>query len=97
MNAPSAYVDSYSENKILYKKVIIGGVEVFQYSNVSTDVLYNVKFTLVGANLGNYILTSNSAVGKIYEYVAPIGGIPQGNYEPITRLIPPTTIQLSRF
>lgn len=95
MNASSAYIDSYSENKILYKKVIIGGVEVFQYSNVSTDVLYNVKFTLVGANLGNYILTSNAAVGKIYEYVVPIGGIPQGNYEPITRLIPPTKIQIA--
>jgi len=95
MNAPSAYVDSYSENKILYKKVNIGGVEVFQYSNVSTDVLYNVKFTLVGTNLGNYNLTNNSAVGKIYEYVAPIGGIPQGNYEPITRLIPPSKIQIA--
>jgi hypothetical protein len=95
MNAPSAYVDSYSENKILYKKISIGGVEVFQYSNVSTDVLYNVKFTLVGTNLGNYILTSNATVGKIYEYIAPIGGISQGNYEPITRLIAPTKIQIA--
>jgi len=95
MNAPSAYVDSYSENKILYRKINIGGVDVFQYSNVSTDVLYNVKFTLVGTNLGNYNLINNSAVGKIYEYVAPIGGVPQGNYEPITRLIPPTKIQIA--
>lgn len=95
MTAPSAYADSYSENKILYKKVTIGSVEVFQYSNVSSDVLYNVKFSLVGNNLGNYILANNAAVGKIYEYVAPIGGIPQGNYEPITRLIAPTKIQMA--
>ena len=95
MTAPSAYADSYSENKILYKKTTVGSVEVFQYSNVSTDVLYNVKFTLVGNNLGNYILANNSAVGKIYEYVAPIGGILQGNYEPITQLIAPTKIQIA--
>ena len=95
MNAPSAYIDSYSENKILYKKVTIALQEVFQYSNNQTDVLYNVKFSLVGNNLGNYILSNNNAVGKIYEYVAPIAGIPQGNYEPITRLIAPTKIQIA--
>ena len=95
MNAPSAYLDTYSENKILYKKTTIGSVEVFQYSNLSTDILYNVKFTFVGNNLGNYNIVSNNTVGKIFEYVAPIGGIPQGNYEPITRLIAPTKIQIA--
>ncbi len=45
---------------------------------------------LVGNHLGNYILANNQAVGKIYEYVAPISGIPQGNYKPIVRLIAPT-------
>ena len=97
MIAPSAFIDSYSENKILYKKVIIGTVEVFEFSNNETDVLYNVKFSLVGNNLGNYNLTNNNAVGKIFEYVAPIAGIPQGNYEPISRLIAPTKIQIATF
>lgn len=95
MNAPSAYLDSYSDNKILYKKVVVNGVETFEYSNVSTDELYNVKFTLVGNNLGNYILTNSSAIGKIYQYVEPVSGIPQGNYEPIIRLIAPTKIQIA--
>ncbi|WP_264519832.1 hypothetical protein [Flavobacterium sp. N1994] len=95
MNAPSAYLDTYSENKILYKKIIVNGIQVFQYSNVSTDELYNVKFTLVGNNLGNYVLTNSSAIGKIYQYVDPIGGIPQGNYEPIIRLVAPTKIQIA--
>lgn len=95
MNAPSAYLDSYSENKILYKKITVTGGEAFEYSNNSTDELYNVKFTLVGVHLGNYILTNSSAIGKIYQYVEPIAGVPQGNYEPIVRLIAPTKIQIA--
>ena len=97
MTAPSAYIDSYSENKILYEKVTIGTEEVFQYSTDETDILYNVKFSLVGNNLGNYIISNNNAVGKIYEYVAPIAGFLQGNYEPISRLVAPTKIQIATF
>ncbi|MFM2213355.1 MAG: hypothetical protein RL427_618 [Bacteroidota bacterium] len=95
MNAPSAYLDAYSENKVLYKKVSINGVEAFEYSNNSNDVLYNVKFTLVGNLQGNYILTNSSTVGKIFQYIQPLGGVPQGNYEPITRLVAPTKIQIA--
>jgi len=95
MNAPSAYLDSYSENKVLYKKVIVSGIEVFEYSNNPDDELYNVRFSLVGTNQGNYILANNQAIGKIYEYIEPIAGIPQGNYEPIVRLISPTKIQIA--
>jgi hypothetical protein len=95
MNAPSAYLDSYSENKILYKKITVITGEAFEYSNNPEDELYNVKFTLIGNNQGNYILTSTAAIGKIYQYVEPIGGIQQGNYEPITRLVAPTKIQIA--
>ena len=95
MSASSAYLDTFSENKILYKKTVINGVSVFVYSNIPTDELYNVKFSLVGNNLGNYVLSSAAAIGKIYSYVAPINGIPQGNYEPIVRIIAPTEIQIA--
>ena len=95
MNAPSAFLDSYSDNKILYKKITVTTGEAFQYSNSPTDELYNVKFTLVGNNLGNYIVTNSSAIGKIYQYIEPVSGIPQGNFEPIVRLIAPTKIQIA--
>lgn len=95
MVAPSAYQDSYSENRILYKKNWINGVEVFEFSNNPEDELYNVRFTLVGQGNGNYVLANNQAVGKIYQYVEPIGGIPQGNYEPIIRLVAPEKIQVA--
>jgi len=95
MTAPSAYEDSYSDNKILYKKSISSGVEIFEYSNNAQDILYNVKFSLVGNNQGNYILSNTAAVGKIYTYVEPLNNIKQGNYEPITRLVAPTKIQIA--
>lgn len=95
MVASSAYEDSYSENRILYKKVWISGVEVFEFSNNPEDELYNVRFTLVGQGNGNYILANNQAIGKIYQYIEPIGGIPQGNYEPIIRLVAPEKIQMA--
>jgi hypothetical protein len=94
VNAPSAYLDTYSENKILYKKGIINGVEVFEYSNNPDDELYNVKFLLIGNNLGNYILSNSASIGKIFQYVEPVNGVPQGNYEPVVRLVAPTKIQI---
>ncbi len=95
MTAPSAYIDTYSENKILYRKITIGGENVYEFSTDETEELYNVRFTLVGNNLGNYNLVNSAAVGRIYEYVAPVGGIPQGNYEPIVRLSAPEKIQIA--
>lgn len=95
MNAPSAYLDTYSENKVLYKKVIVGGIETFEYSNNPDDELYNVKFTFVGQNQGSYVLTNSNAIGKIYQYVGLSSTVPDRNYEPITRLIAPTKIQIA--
>ena len=95
MTAPSAYLDNYSANKVLYEKKIIDGVEIFEYSNDETAQLYNVRFLLVVANQGNYKLESTAAITKIYSYVAPIAGVRQGNYEPISRLIPPTKLQIA--
>jgi hypothetical protein len=95
MNTPSAFEDSYSENKILYKKTIVNNTEIFVFSTDNTQTLYQVKFTLLGNNLGNYILASSNTIGKIYEYIAPISGVPQGIYEPIVKLIAPTKIQIA--
>jgi len=95
MNAPSAIPETYSENRILYKKEVIGGIEAFVFSTEPTDVLFQVKFSLVGNNQGNYVLVNSNAISNIFEYVAPIGGIPQGNYEPIIQLVAPTKLQMA--
>jgi len=95
MNASSAVLEVYSENKILYKKVVISGVEAFEYSTVATDVLYSVKFSFVGNKLGNYVVSNTITNGRVFKYVEPIGGVPQGDFEPIIKLVAPTKIQIA--
>jgi hypothetical protein len=95
MVAPSGVEEVFNENRILYKKEIINGTEAFVFSNNPDDELYRVTFTLVGNNQGNYILSSINAINNIYEYVEPVSGVPQGNYEPIVQLIAPTKLQIA--
>ena len=95
MVAPSATPEAYNENRILYKKEIINGVEAFVFSNDPNDDLFNVRFTLVGDNQGDYIISSTNAIAAIYEYVAPIAGVSQGNYQPIVQLVAPNKLQLA--
>jgi hypothetical protein len=94
MVAPSAVPEGFNANRILYKKELINGVEVLVFSNDPDDELYSVKFTLVGENQGNYIVSNTNAIATIYEYVEPVNGIPQGQYAPIVRLIAPTKLQM---
>ena len=97
MVAPSATPESYSENRILYRREMMGTEEVFVFSNNPDDELFSVRFTLVGSNQGNYVLTNNNAINNIFEYVMPIGGEPQGNYEPIIQLVAPERLQIAVF
>ena len=90
MVAESAFEDTFDENKILYKKVINGVQEVFEYSNNSADELYTVSFSNVGINQGDYDLDSTIATGNIFSFV----GVNQGSYKPIIRLIAPSKSQL---
>ncbi len=95
MVAPSAVEEPYSENKILYEKQNVNGQEVFVFSTNSEATLYAVRFTNVGANEGNYIINTNNAIATIYEYIAPVNGVPQGSYEPIIQLIAPEKLQVA--
>ena len=95
MVAPSEVMEPYNENRILYKKELINGAEAFVFSNNPDDELYRVTFSQVGANQGNYVLSSINAINNIFEYVEPIAGIPQGNYAPVVQLVAPTKLQIA--
>ena len=66
MVAPSAYIDSYSDNKVLYKKVL-AGTEYFEYSNNPQDELYTVRFTLVGIfqNIISFVRAYQSKLNSV--------------------------------
>ena len=97
MNVPTGTLTTYSENRILYKKEIINNVEIFVYSNNPDDDLYDVNFTNVGQNQGDYILLTNNAIDNIFEYRPPISGEKQGNFEPISKLVAPEKLQLLTY
>jgi hypothetical protein len=97
MIAPSAYPDSYSDNKVLYKKIVLNTVEVFEYSNDPQEELFNVRFSLVGSKKGNYVLKNAASISRIYEYITPINNFPQGDYALIIQLVAPTKIQVATF
>jgi len=85
---------AYDPDKNLYRKIIIDGIEIFEYSDNPDEELYQVNFTYTGSNNGNYIQSDIEINGKIFQYVPPVNGIPQGNYEPVRQLIPPKRLQL---
>ncbi|WP_282134624.1 hypothetical protein [Seonamhaeicola maritimus] len=91
MVAPSEVQEALNENRILYRKELIGGVEAFVFSNDPNDELYRVTFTQVGANQGDYNLSNINAINNIYEYA----GVGLGNYAPIVQLIAPTKLQIA--
>lgn len=93
--APSAISDTFSENKILYRKDVINGVERFVFSQNPADELFAVRFTQVGANQGNYVIVNSQAIAAIYEYRDPINGVPQGDYEPVIRLFTPQVLTIT--
>ncbi len=97
MQALSAVQEAYIENKIQYKKEVVNGVEVFVFSSNQTDVLYGVRFRLLGVNQGDYRIKNTVATGRIYEYIAPVNGVKQGDYEPTIRLVAPNKLQITTF
>lgn len=95
---PSATVDTFSAEKILYQKIYYNpgtGIDSFyQYSTDPFLAKYNLGFTEVGTNKGNYVPDFNGANGKVYRFVAPIAGVKQGNFEPAIILVTPKKQQL---
>jgi len=93
MISPSAYLDEYSENKVLYKKITEGTSEFYEYTTEEIDELYNVTFSYIGENLASYKLKEVIAIGKIYEYV----GENLGDYAPAVLLTAPKKMQVALF
>ena len=94
---PYESIDSFSTTKILYAKKpspISALDSIYVYSTNKDSAKYNLVFTPVGMNKGNYIPYFNGTNGKVYQWIAPINNVPQGNYEPAQFLVTPKKQQL---
>ncbi|MGB5983526.1 MAG: hypothetical protein WBG46_15415 [Nonlabens sp.] len=92
--APSAVPVEFSENKILYRRSVVNGEERFTFSQDPNEELFSVRFSFVGNNNGDYVLINDQTIANIYEYVAPLNGIPQGNFAPVVQLFAPEQLTI---
>ncbi|MBL7933026.1 MAG: hypothetical protein JNL60_14050 [Bacteroidia bacterium] len=91
--------DSFSTAGIFYRKLdtIVGSFvypEVYVYTTNPDSGKYTLRFSVVGANKGNYNIVNTTANGRVYQWTAPIDGIPQGSYEPVIQLVTPKQSQM---
>lgn len=99
-NAFSNSIDSvgFFDARVLYSMIDSLGYDSVLVFSVNPDsAIYQASFELVGANNGNYVFQQFTANGRVYKWVAPIAGVPQGDYEAIQLLVPPQKKQMYSF
>lgn len=87
-------VDNRTQGGYVRVDTIVHGQQysIFRYRSASTnDTLLSLPFTYVGPNQGDYQLTQKSVNGRVFQWVAPDGGTPQGDYAPGIRVAPPAS------
>lgn len=97
----SQMLDTFSANKVLYKKidtVFNSNIHdsIYVYAVTREEQLYTLAFTEVGQGNGDYVPDETNAVnGKLFKWVAPdINNVKQGRYAPVILLVAPKKQQL---
>jgi hypothetical protein len=90
----SVYSVPFTTDRPLYKKIDSLGFTIYVYSTHPDSAHFAVSFSFVGNNEGNYTISDNLVNGRVYTWVAPVNGVPQGQYEPVVPLIAPQLTQL---
>lgn len=89
----------FSNSFVLYRKtdsLVSSNLysNVYVFSNDPGNAHYRLSFTFLGENRGNYVSDVSSANGRVYKWVAPENGIPQGTHEPVVFMVTPKKQQL---
>ncbi len=96
--ASSVDTAEFSENRLLYEmRDTIAGTGTYTilvFSINEDSSLYKANFSDVGENNGNYVLDEITAIGRTYRWIEPIGGVPQGDHEPVILLPAPNKRQM---
>jgi len=77
------------------------GFRILEYAPMSQSGItyYRASFSYMGQGKGNYIAEAGAGNGKIYRWIAPVGGQASGSYEPLIQLALPirnAMLQLSQ-
>ncbi len=87
----------FDPKRILYRKVdSIGFENIYVHTPIAGNdaVYYELRFTYVGPNKGNYKQAASASNGRVFSWVSPINGVPQGDFEPLTFLVAPNRRQM---
>lgn len=80
----------FQNDRVMYRLTdSLGFDTVFVFSIDPEEALFQVGFSFVGEGNGNYRQVNASANGRVFQWIAPVNGIPQGTHEPIIRLVTP--------
>ncbi|MCU0422921.1 MAG: hypothetical protein MUC81_08940 [Bacteroidia bacterium] len=101
-NLQDAFINSevlttFDARRILYRKIdSLGFNNIYVHAPVkgNDSIFYEVRFSLVGANRGNYKLGNTSANGRVFIWIPPVDGVPQGDHEPVIQLVSPKRNQM---
>lgn len=102
-SALASTIDSvaFSPDRVLYKRVdtlvTSGAYEAYVYSTNPKLAYYEISFAEVGDGKGNYLLSSATTNGRVFVWVEPIDGIPQGDYAPVQLLPAPVKNEMATF
>lgn len=95
-----ASIDSvqFSNELILYKEIDSLGFTVYQYSNSADSAIYQLIFSEVGNNQGDYAVLEYSPLGRIYYWIAPTiinnDTLHNGSFSPKRLLVTPKKRQM---
>lgn len=85
----------FSENLVMYQLVDTMGYDSVLVASVNQSLaVYKVLFSYVGPGKGDYVFEKFNAIGRVYKWVAPVGGVSVGDYAPISMIITPKRQQL---
>ncbi|MEQ9425904.1 MAG: hypothetical protein RJQ09_15880 [Cyclobacteriaceae bacterium] len=93
---------AFNENLVMYERrdtIDIDGAtaSIFVTSNDPQNAKFVVSFSEVGLGNGDYELLNTNTNGRVYRWVSPQNGQPQGTHAPVTQITPPSMKQMMTF
>lgn len=86
----------FSDTEVRYARIDSAGfTNVYVYSIDPAAALYRLSFSFVGEGKGNYRQVKSAANGRVFEWVMPVSGVSQGDYEPVVTLVSPKSKRMA--